>query len=150
MSERDDTTTEQPSGVIVGGSVAALRELAEPPRLSPPELDIIRWYGMLVQRLSGPHTGDERGPAKEPPWMKHGPRIDDVQFGRETSPVILVEGSGLRSTSAVWVDGNAVAYQPVSDDKLLIPLAETLGDETLILIRTPEGDVAARIDTSTS
>jgi hypothetical protein len=82
--------------------------------------------------------------------MKHGPRIDDVQFGRETSPVILVEGSGLRSTSAVWVDGNAVAYQPVSDDKLLIPLAETLGDETLILIRTPEGDVAARIDTSTS
>jgi hypothetical protein len=149
MSERDDASTEQ-SGVIVGGSVAALRELAEPPRLSQSELDIIRWYGRLVQRLSGPRTGDERGPAKEPPWMKHGPRIDDVQFVRETTPAILVEGSGLGTTTAVWVDGNAAAYQPVSDDKLLIPITEALGDETLILIRTPEGDVADRIDTTTS
>ena len=94
MSERDDASTEQ-AGVIVGGSVAALRELADPPRLSQPELDIIRWYGTLVQRLSGPRVGDERGPAQLPPWMKHGPRIDIVEPVRETTPALRVEGSGL-------------------------------------------------------
>ena len=26
-------------------------------------------------KLSGPNTGDERGPAKQPPWVKQGPRI---------------------------------------------------------------------------
>ncbi len=149
MSERDDTSTEQ-AGVIVGGSVAALRELAEPPRLSQPELDIIRWYGTLVQRLSGPRAGDARGPAQLPPWMKHGPRIDDVELVRETTPALRVEGSGLGSTTAVWVDGNAAPWQPVGDDELLIPITESLGDETLILIRTPEGDVAGRIDTTTT
>lgn len=80
--------------------------------------------------------------------MKRGPRIDDTQLVREESPAILVAGSGLRSTSSVWVDGNAAAYQPVSDDKLVILITEAPGDEMLILIRTPEGDVAARIDTS--
>ena len=60
MSERDDTTAE-PSGVIVGGSVGALRELAEPPRLSPQELEIIRWYRTLVVRLSGPHPATSAG-----------------------------------------------------------------------------------------
>jgi hypothetical protein len=25
--------------------------------------------------LQGPRTGDERGPAKEPQWVKQGPRI---------------------------------------------------------------------------
>jgi hypothetical protein len=26
-------------------------------------------------KLSGPRTGDDRGPAKQPPWVKQGPRI---------------------------------------------------------------------------
>jgi hypothetical protein len=148
MSDRDDPNPE--TGVIVGGSVAAIRELAEPPRLSPLELNIIKWYGSLVQKLSGPGTGDERGPAQEPPWMKRGPRIDDVQVVAEATPAILVEGSGLGSTTGVWIDGSLAGWQTLDDDKLLIPISEPLTDETLILIRTPEGDVADRIDLTTS
>jgi hypothetical protein len=148
MSERDDSSAE--SGVIVGGSVAAIRELAEPPRLSRLELDIIGWYGTLVQQLSGPRTGDQRGPATEPPWMKRGPRIDEIQVVAEATPALLVEGSGLGSATAVWIDGTLTGWQAIDDDKLLIPITEPLGDETLILIRTPEGDVADRLDTSAS
>ncbi len=149
MSERDDSSAEQ-RGVIVGGSVAAIRELAETQRLSQLELDIIGWYGNLVEKLSGPSTGDERGPAKEPPWIRRGPRIDDVQVVADATPALMVEGGGLGSTTAVWIDGSLASWQAIDDDKLLIPITEPLGDEALLLIRTPEGDVAGRIDTSAS
>ena len=144
MSEQEGTGTEQ-AGLIVGGSVAALRELAEPPRLSASELDIMRWYGTLVRRLSGPRIGDERGPAKEPPWMKRGPQIDDVQVVEEERPAILVAGRGLGAATAVWLNGTPAAWQAEGDDALLIPLREPPGEETLLLIRTPDGDVASRL-----
>jgi hypothetical protein len=30
----------------------------------------------LARALKRPNAGDERGPAKQPPWVKQGPRID--------------------------------------------------------------------------
>jgi hypothetical protein len=143
MSEREDAGTEQ-GGLIVGGSMAALRELAEPPRLSPSELEIVGWYAKLVQRLSGPRTGDDRGPAKEPAWMKQRPKIEDLRVLEEESPVVLVGGRGLGSATAVWIDGRPAQWQAADDDVLRIELRETL-TETLILIRTPDGDVAGRL-----
>lgn len=149
MSEREDVGTEQ-GGIVVGGSMAALRELAEPSRLSSLELDIIGWYGTLVQRLSGPRTGDARGQATEPPWMKRGPQIDEVQFVEEERlPAILVVGSGLEAATAVWLNGNPATWQSPRDDALLIPLLSPPGEETLILIRTPAGDVAGRLYATT-
>lgn len=150
MNEREDAGTEQ-GGLVVTGSVAALRDLAEPPRLSSSELAIIGWYSTLVRRLSGPRRGDERGPAKEPPWMKRGPQIDEVQIREEENvPAILVKGSGLGATTAVWIDGNQTSWQTIRDDALLIPIFAPTGEEALILIRTPEGDVSARLVTTTT
>jgi len=31
---------------------------------------ITRWYDRLVRQLSGPNSGDERGPATKPPWKR--------------------------------------------------------------------------------
>ncbi len=147
MSEREEPGTEQTGLIVgVGGSMAALRELAEPPRLSTSELDIIGWYGTLVQRLSGPNTGNDRGPAKEPPWMKRGPQIVGAKVIEEKKrPAIEVIGRGLGGATAVWLDGNPVPWHAAGDDALVIPLRESPAEEPLILIRTPDGDVAGRL-----
>jgi hypothetical protein len=44
---------------------------------------IIRWYDHFVQRLPGPKSGDERGPAKEPPWIKQAREIVRRHMGRD-------------------------------------------------------------------
>jgi|SRR5579862_9309204 hypothetical protein len=145
MSEQEGAGTESGGLIVgVGGSMAALRELAEPPRLSPSELDIVSWYALLVQRLSGPKMGDDRGPAKEPPWMKQGPQIEVVEVLDEDPPIIIVGGRGLGAATAVWIDGSPAPWQAADDDVLRIALRES-PTETLILIRTPEGDVAGRL-----
>ena len=145
MSEQEGAGTESGSLIVgVGGSMAALRELAEPTRLSASELDIVSWYAKLVQRLSGPKTGDDRGPAKEPPWMKQGPQIEAVEVLDEDPPVIIVGGRGLGAATAVWIDGSPASWQAADDDVLRIALRES-PTKTLILIRTPDGDVAGRL-----
>jgi hypothetical protein len=137
------------AGLFVGGSVSALRGLVDPPRLSEEQLSIIGWYGRLVKQLAGPSSGDERGPAKEPPWVRQGPRIDNARLGTEEARLsaILVEGSGFATTSGVWVDGRvADGWRVLGNDSLLIELADEFSDEVEILIRTSDGDAAARID----
>src|SRR6476661_410906 len=141
------STSDNPSeqaDLIVTGSVSALRDLAQPAALSQAESEIVDWYGQLVRLLAGPHAGDERGPAGKPSWMRGGPRVDAAELVAEESPGILVEGSGLATTTGVWVDGRlSTLWRVLPRGRLLIGLTEEPGDQIEVLIRTADGDVVA-------
>ena len=67
----------------------------------------------------------------------------------ESTPAVLIEGSGLATTREVWVDRRpAGGWQILSDRKLLIPITVEDADEVEIVVRTPDGDVITRVDTS--
>ncbi|MEA2210059.1 MAG: hypothetical protein QOF83_7 [Solirubrobacteraceae bacterium] len=149
MSKSEHGASGDQADLIVSGSVGALRDLADPPPLSDAQLRIVHWYDQLVRRLSGPRTGDDRGPAKQPPWVKQGPRIESIKVVREEdgSPACLVEGSGFLGTTDVLVDGRSVkGWRAPSPSRLLIPLAGEPSDGAEVEIRTPDGGVAARVD----
>ncbi len=76
--------------------------------------------------------------------MKQGPQIEVVEVLDEDPPIIIVGGRGLGAATAVWIDGSPAPWQAADDDVLRIALRES-PTETLILIRTPEGDVAGRL-----
>ena len=42
------------------------------------EQRVLFLIGERVAGLVGPSSGDERGPAQEPPWIRHSPRIDNA------------------------------------------------------------------------
>jgi hypothetical protein len=149
MSNPEDETPENRAGLIVGGSVAALRELADPPRLSDSELNIISWYDRLVRLLSGPTTGDERGPAKQPPWVRQPPQIKTAGLVAEETPAVLIDGSGFATTREVWVDRRpSGGWQILSDRRLLVPITGEFADEVEIVVRTLDGDAVTRVDIS--
>jgi hypothetical protein len=148
MSTSEHGAAGDQADLIVSGSVGALRDLADPPPLSDAQLRIVHWYDQLVRRLSGPRTGDDRGPAKQPPWVKQGPRIESITVvSEDDQPAYLVEGSGFITTTDVLVDGrSAKGWRVLSPGRLLIPIAAEPSDEAEVEVRTPDGDVAARVD----
>jgi hypothetical protein len=152
MSNSEDDTAAG-GELFVGGSVAALRDLAEPAPLSAAQKDIIRWYNGLVQQLAGPTSGDSRGPALEPPWMRHGPQIENASVSTEEAVVpraILVEGSGFAGTSEVWLDGRQTpAWRVLADSRLLIKIPDESEDVVSVVIRTQDGDTGALVDLTT-
>lgn len=146
MSTREPQSGET-ADLIISGRVGALRELAEPAPLTDLQLKIIHWYGELQRPLSGPRSGNERGPAQQPGWVKHGPRLGGVGVdGDRRELSYVVEGSGLGDTTAVLLDGGFVrGWQVVSAGQLRVPIPEKIlagrGEEVSIEIRTPLGDL---------
>lgn len=150
MSNREGETPSAATDVIVAGRLSALQDLTDPPRLSKAELDIIGSYGRLVQLLSGPRSGDERGPAQEPPWVKQGPQLESATLVVEPSQAIFVAGSGLATTTGVWIDGRrSGGWQTLSDRGLAIPIVGEIDDEIDIVVSTPQGDTGARLQLGT-
>jgi hypothetical protein len=154
MSTREPESGET-ADLIVSGRVGALRELAEPAPLSDLQLKIIHWYEELQRPLSGPRSGNERGPAQQPPWVKHGPRIETIELVEEDREYqYLVDGSGLGDTTAVLLDGGFVrGWQAMSAGRLRIPIPPQIVAapelEVQIEIRTPLGDLVVRADSPT-
>lgn len=137
--------------VVVSGSIAALRDLAEPyPPLTNLQRQIIVWFGELVAALDGPRSGSERGPAKAPYWTKRPPRVDGVETIRDEEPAYRIEGHGLESTFAVWINGRPVhGWRVGAHGWLIVPEPHDAPQEAEILIRTREGDVVAYYPTFT-
>jgi hypothetical protein len=138
--------------LIISGSVGALRDLADP-QLTELQLKIIHWYQQLQQPLSGPGSGNERGPARQPPWVKQGPQVQTVELvaGDRGEYAYLLEGSGLGAATDVLLDGAPVrGWDPLSPGRLVIPIpattVEASGSEIEIEVRTPLGDVVVRAD----
>jgi hypothetical protein len=139
--------------LIISGSVGALRDLAGPEQLTELQLKIIHWYQQLQQPLSGPRSGNERGPAQQPPWVKQGPRVQTVELvtGDRDGYAYLLEGSGLGAATDVLLDGAPVrGWDPISSGRLVIPIppaiADGAGAEVEIEVRTPLGDLVVRAD----
>jgi hypothetical protein len=147
--KKETSATGAQGDLIISGSVGALRDLADPPPLSDEQLKIVHWYEQLVNRLSGPRTGDDRGKAKQPSWVRQGPRIDGVTIvsGEDSDRLgYLVEGSGFTETTEVLVGGATVSgWQVLAPSRLLIPIEGDPPEQTEIEIRTPDGDVAMRV-----
>ena len=153
------STQEPQSGeaadLIISGRVGALRDLADPVPLTDLQLKIIHWYEELQRPLSGPRSGNERGPAQQPPWVKHGPRIESIELVEERREYhYLVDGSGLGETTAVLLDGGFVrGWQSLSPGRLRIPIPQEIvaspEPEVRIEIRTPLGDIVLRADSPT-
>jgi hypothetical protein len=147
-----DPGSEESADLIITGKVGALRDLAEPgPALSDLQLKVMRWYGELSRRLTGPRSGDERGPAQQPLWVKQGPTVTCVKPCAEEDGRLsyLLEGSELDRTTSVWIDGApARGWEALSPGRLLVPIpADTRRGETaeiVIEVRTTAGDVVAR------
>jgi hypothetical protein len=129
--------------VVVSGSIAALRDLAEPyPPLTDLQRRIIVWFGELVQALDGPRSGSERGPAQAPYWTKHPPKVNRVDTIRDVEPAYQIEGTGLASAFAVWINGRPVhGWRVATHGWLIVPAPHDAPQEAEILIRTREGDV---------
>jgi hypothetical protein len=145
--------SEEPADLIITGRVGALRDLAAPAQLNDFQLKIIHWYEQLQQPLSGPRSGNERGPAQQPPWAKQGPRVQTVEVvaGEAGKLAYLLEGSGLGAATDVLIDGRAArGWQAVSSGRLLIPISDEVGSsgesEVEIEVRTPLGDIVVRAD----
>ena len=95
--------------LVVSGSIAALRDLAEPSRRSP-TFSARSSPGTTSSRaaLAGPRSSDERGPAQQPSWVKQGPRIDRVEEEvRNRHWPSWSRGAALRPPSTSWIDGSA-------------------------------------------
>jgi hypothetical protein len=136
--------------LIISGRVGALRELAAPAPMSDAQVKIVNWYGELVRLLSGPRSGDERGPAQQPSWVKQGPRIENIELASEERLEYVIDGSGFASTQEVWVDGRATGgWEVVGHGRLTIPVpgddGAGDGDQVTIMIRTADGDVAIQV-----
>lgn len=144
--------------LIISGSVGALRDLAGPePQLTELQLKIIHWYQQLQEPLSGPSSGNERGPAQQPPWAKQGPRVETVELVASDRDgfAYLLEGSGLGSATEILLDGGPVrGWDPVSPRRLVIPIppaiVDNAGSEIEIEVRTPLGDLVVRADSPTA
>jgi hypothetical protein len=146
MSSREEGGEHKHGGdLVVSGSIAALRDLAEPvPPLTDLQRKIITWYNQLATELAGPRSGDERGPAQPPSWVKQGPRIDRVEEKGDKGPAFLIEGSGFATTFDVLIDDQSVrGWQVLSHGRLLVPRPPEVRFPIEIVVRTREGDVLA-------
>jgi hypothetical protein len=147
-----DPGSEESAELIITGRVGALRDLAESgPALSDLQLKVMRWYGELSRRLTGPRSGDERGPAQQPPWVKQGPMVTKVNQCAEEDGRLsyMLEGSELDRTTSVWIDGApARGWEALSAGRLLVPIPADTGRgdaaQIVIEVRTTAGDVVAR------
>jgi len=140
MSTRKDEPSNDQTMVVVGGRVDALQGLIEPPPRSDAQKNIIRWYNQLVDQLSGPRSGDGRGPAQRPPWIVQAPTIDSIEM--EVEREIVVEGSGFRALTDVRVNGELPqSWEVVTDGQLLIGVGDEVRGEFLVELRSPGGIV---------
>ncbi|MFZ0089448.1 MAG: hypothetical protein WAL63_08080 [Solirubrobacteraceae bacterium] len=144
---------EESTDLIISGKVGALRDLVEPPPLSDLQLKIIHWYEELARPLSGPRSGNERGPAQQPPWVKRGPRVETIELvGPDRDEYhYVVDGSGLDDTTDVLLDGGYVrGWQAKGGGQLRIPIPDAIvsggESEVQIEIRTRLGDIVLRAD----
>jgi hypothetical protein len=146
------STPEDSADLIITGRVGALRDLAEtPPQLSELQQKVMHWYDQLAQRLAGPRSGNERGPAQQPPWVKQGPTITGAEpcADEDGRWSFLIDGSQLERTTSVWMDGvPAPGFEVVSPSRLLAPVPKGAviadGSVTVIEVRTTSGDVVIR------
>lgn len=146
MGSREESAEHKSGGdLVVSGSIAALRDLAEPvPPVTDLQRKIITWYNQLAAALAGPRSGDERGPAQPPSWVKQGPRIDTVAEVRDEGPAFLIEGSGFATTFDVLIDDQPVhGWQVLSHGRLRVPRPHETRFPVEIVVRTREGDVLA-------
>lgn len=138
--------------VVISADARALQELVEPAPLSDAQLRIVHWYEQLVHSLAGPHSGESRGVATRPPWVRQGPRVERVLL-QDTPGAgfdYLVEGSGLTHTTELWVDGRPIRTWEVVEHRLAVHVEDDVPGDVELLVRTAGGDTAALLPSPAS
>ena len=90
------------------------------------------------------------GPPRNPRGSSRDRRLESATLVVEPSQAIFVAGSGLATTTGVWIDGRrSGGWQTLSDRGLAIPIVGEIDDEIDIVVSTPQGDTGARLQLGT-